>query len=187
MTILSVILQSKQTQNGKKVLLPVTEKQNENVMVPVYCRGWGKSPQQIPGKLNKQNEIDLLVYKTQWFLEHWLMMSECLGSPKPMNWNVTLICLLAWAIYGIFPLHDKGGKTQPSKAVWSFHYLVASQSLLKLYFKHVGSNNDLIFSNPDFSLWSTQLPKTRDEMAGGFVHVSVWIKPRFQFALFWGY
>lgn len=63
------------------MLLPVTEKQNENVMVPVYCKGWGKKTQQ---KVNFKNpsEVDLLLYKPQWFLEHWLMMSECLGLPR---------------------------------------------------------------------------------------------------------
>lgn len=29
-----------------------------------------------------QNGADLLVSKHQWFLEHWLMMSECLGLPE---------------------------------------------------------------------------------------------------------
>jgi len=56
MKIWSVILHSKQTQNRKKVPLPVTEKQNENVMMPVYCRGWEKKPQQTQGKLKKKTK-----------------------------------------------------------------------------------------------------------------------------------
>lgn len=52
----------------KKALLPVTEKQNENETMPVYCKGWEKKRQQIK-KTNKQKS-DLLVYKAQRFLEH---------------------------------------------------------------------------------------------------------------------
>lgn len=35
-------------------------------------------------KVNFKNpsEVDLLLYKPQWFLEHWLMMSECVGLPR---------------------------------------------------------------------------------------------------------
>ena len=53
-----------------------------------------KNPNKPKANLKKkQSERDLLVYKTQWFLEHWLMMPECLGLPKAVNRNVTLVCL----------------------------------------------------------------------------------------------
>lgn len=116
MKILSVILQSKQTQNGKKCLSQL----QRSKMKTWWCLRTAKvekKPQQTQGKLKNQNEIDLLVYKTQWFLEHWLMMSECLGLPKAVNWNVTLVCLSAWAIYGKFPLHDKGRESRRCRSL----------------------------------------------------------------------
>lgn len=112
--------------------------------MPVYCKDWGKKPnKKTQGKLKKkQIEIDLLVYKPQWFLEHWLMMSECLGLPKVVNWNVTLVCLSAWAIYGEFPLCDKGRESRRCRS-WkfqtAFHYLVSSPSLNLLGMLHFNS------------------------------------------------
>lgn len=119
-------------------------------------QGLRKKKTTNPRQIKKTKWI--LVYKSQWFLEHWLMMSECLGLPNAVNWNVTLVCLSAWAIYGKFPLDDKGRESRRCwslKAIWIFHCLVSSQSFFKRYFIQVWSNDDFMFSNPDFLLWLT--------------------------------
>lgn len=46
----------------KKALLPVTEKQNENGTMPVYCKGWGKKKGSKLKKQTNKNQI-------YWFIK----------------------------------------------------------------------------------------------------------------------
>lgn len=156
---------SKQTWNGKKFVssqFQVKWKWNGNGTMFVCCEGWrGKKCKKPDSKANLKAKrrphpnswsgADLLVYKTQWSLEHWLRMSECLGLPRATSWNVDRVCLCHiwetsswWQRFGVRRMWVLKG--------WMKLLLLMIFSVFSTYLPQVGSNNHFMFNNPDSAL-----------------------------------